>query len=78
MLHIQRAVILLPLCPASLVKRKLQRRRIIHGMCPVGRKDQSVDLNIFVEISHLCNLFGSYYGCCLTIHISFSICCAIK
>ena len=28
--------------------------------------------------SRSCNFCGSYYGCCLTIHISFSLCCELK
>ena len=40
------AVILLPLSPASLMHKNPQRRKIIRGMCPVGRKDRSIDLDI--------------------------------
>ena len=68
------AVILLPLGPVSLMHRNPQRRKIIHGMHPAGHKDQSnFDLNMC-----LCNFCGSYYGCRLTMHISFSLCCALK
>ena len=28
--------------------------------------------------SRSCNFCGSYYGCCLTIHISLSLCCDLK
>ena len=35
------SVILLPLRPASLAHKNPQRRKIIHGMCPVGRRDRS-------------------------------------
>ena len=58
------AVILLPLRPVSLTNKYPQKRKINHGMCPVGRRDQLIDLNIcvFVEISHSCNFCGSYYG----------------
>ena len=34
------AVILLPLRPASLTHKNLQRRKIIHGMRPIGRKER--------------------------------------
>ena len=40
------AVILLPLSPASLTHKNPQRRKIIHGMRPVGRKDRLIDLDI--------------------------------
>ena len=40
------AVILLPLSPASLMHKNPQRRKIIHGMRPVGRKNRSIDLDI--------------------------------
>ena len=54
------SVILLPLRPASLMHKNPQRRKIIHGMRPVGCKDQSIE-HVFVEISHSCNFCGSYY-----------------
>ena len=38
-----RTVILLPLRPASLTHKNPQRRKIIHGTRPVGRKDRSID-----------------------------------
>ena len=73
------SVILLPLCPASLTHKNPQRCKIIHRMRPIGRKHRLNDLNIFfVEISCLLNFCGSYYGCCLMMHISFSPCCALK
>ena len=34
--------------PASLTFKKLQRRKIIHSMRSVGRKDRSIDLNMCV------------------------------
>ena len=40
------AVILLLLSPASLMHKNPQRRKIIHGMRPVGRKNRSIDLDI--------------------------------
>ena len=36
-------MILLPLRHVSLMHKKRQRRKIIHGMNPVGRKDRSID-----------------------------------
>ena len=33
------SVILLPLCPVSLTHKNPQRRKIIHGMHPVGCKE---------------------------------------
>ena len=72
-------VILLPLRPASPAHKNPQRRKIIHGMRPVGGKDRSIDQNnCFVEIICSCNYCGSYYGCCLTMHISLSIFYALK
>ena len=38
---------LLPLRPASLTQKNRQRRKIFHGMRPVGRKERSIDLKIF-------------------------------
>ena len=35
-------LILLPLCPASLTHKNPQRRKIVHGMRPVGRKERSI------------------------------------
>ena len=44
------AVILLALRPATLTHKNPQRRKIICGMRPVGRKDRSIDLKrCFVE-----------------------------
>ena len=39
-------VILLPLRPASLTHKNPQRSKIIHGMRPIGYKDQSIDRSI--------------------------------
>ena len=36
-------VILLPLRPASLAHKNPQRRKLIHGMRPVGGKDRSIN-----------------------------------
>ena len=41
---VTKAVILLPLRPASLTYKNPQRRKIVHGMRPVGHKEQSIDL----------------------------------
>ena len=41
-------VILLPPCPASLMHKSPQRRKIIHDMRPVGCKDRSIDLKMFL------------------------------
>ena len=40
-------VILLPLCPVYLMYKNPQRRKIIHGMRPVGHKERLIDLKIF-------------------------------
>ena len=75
------SVILSPLRLASLTHKNPQRRKIVHGMSPLGLKDRSIDLNMrinFVEISCSCSFCGSYYGCYLTMHTSFSLCCALK
>ena len=53
-------MILLPLHSASLMHKNPQRRKIIHGMRPVGCEDQSIE-HVFVEISRSCNFCGSYY-----------------
>ena len=39
-------VILLPQRPASLTHKNPQRCKIIHGMRPIGYKDQSIDRSI--------------------------------
>ena len=56
------AVILLPLHVASLTHQNPQRCKIIHGMRPIGRKE-------FGRISCSCE----FYGCCLKMHIYFSL-----
>ena len=45
------SVILLPLCPVSLMHKKRQRGKIIHCMHPVGCKDRLIDRaeDVFVE-----------------------------
>ena len=39
-------MIMLPLRHVSLIHKKHQRRKIIHGMNPVGHKDRSEDVLI--------------------------------
>ena len=68
-------VILLPLRPVSLLNKNPKRPKIIPGMGLVGRKDRSIYLNMCIICRNIC---GSYYGCCLMIHFSFSLCCALK
>ena len=62
-------VILLPLRLASLTYK-------IHGM--QRSIDRSILTCVFVEITRLCHFCGDYNGCCLTMHVSFSLCCALK
>ena len=40
--------VLLPLRPGSLTHKSPQRRKIIHGMRPLGSKDRSIDLNMCI------------------------------
>ena len=40
-------VILLPICPASLVHKNPQRHKIIHGICLAGGKEWLIGLKIF-------------------------------
>ena len=47
-IFIKRAVILLALRPASLTHKKPQRRKKIDCMRPVGRKDRSIGLKMFL------------------------------
>ena len=42
-------VILLPLCPVSLIHKNPQRRKIIHGIHAVGHKDQSINRSIWTR-----------------------------
>ena len=50
--------------PDTLKYPKMQH---IHGMHPVGCKEQSIDLNIFSTIPCLCD----FCGCCLKMHVYF-------
>ena len=61
------AVILLPLHVASLKHQNPQRRKIIHGMRPIGRKE-------FGRVSCSCD----FCGCCLKMHIYYSLLCALN
>ena len=47
LIRVNTAVILLPLRPASMTHKNPQRRKIIHGLRPVGRKVRCIDLNTF-------------------------------
>ena len=51
------AVILLQLHPGSLMHKNPQRCKIIHSMCPIGRKDQLVDLKMCICRNILFMLF---------------------
>ena len=42
------SMILLPLRPASLTHKDSQRRKVTYNMCPIGRKEWSIDLKIFL------------------------------
>ena len=51
----------------------------MHVGRPVGRKDRLIDHKIklcFCRTSCLYDFCGGSCGCCLTVHISFSLCCA--
>ena len=41
-------MLLLPPRPASLTYKNLQRPKMIHGMCLLGCKDQSINLNVCI------------------------------
>ena len=71
----QRSVILLPLCPVSLTHSNLQRWKIIHGMCPIGHKEPSINLKIF---SGRISCSSDFCGCCWKIHVYFSLFCALN
>lgn len=45
--------ILLPLHLASVTHKNPQRHKIVHGMHPLGHKDQSIDLNIRVYCKNI-------------------------
>ena len=70
---VSRSGILLPLSPASLTHKKSQRHTKVHGTHPVGCKDQSI-WRCFCRISCSCD----FCGCCLAMHISFSLHCALQ
>ena len=40
--------------------------------------DRSIDLNVYVRNIPFVYFCGSYYGYCLLMYISFSLCCALK
>ena len=58
--------------------RNPQRRKIIHGMRPVGSKDRSIDLNMYIcrNIPFYIYYVAVIIAVVLTMHISFSLCCA--
>ena len=73
------------LCPASCILRLAslmhtnpQRHKIIHGMCPLGRKDRVISDDVFVENPVWCDFCGCSFGCCLTTHLSLTLCCAVQ
>ena len=69
---------LLPLCPASLMHKKCQRHKIIHGKHPMGHKGQCNGCKSLCRISCSYDFCGCSCGCCLTRYISFSLCCALR
>ena len=48
-------------------------------MCPIGRKDQLVDLKMCIcrNVPFMFFLVA-VYGCCLMMHVSFILCYALK
>ena len=69
------AVILLPVRPASLPLKNPQRRKIIHGMGPEGRKkvERSIDLMTFCIVEK-----NDFCGCCLKMLVYLSLFCALN
>ena len=66
----------LSLHPASLMHENPPKRKIIDGMHASCERERLI---VYLQkYTHLCNFCGSYYGSCLTMHISFSLCCALK
>lgn len=75
-------VILLPLHLASLTHKNPQRQKTIHGMRPIGQKDQSIDLNniwmcICGNIQPV-RVISVAVIWLLSMLISSSLCCALK
>ena len=56
-------------CIAFLTHKNPKGWKIIHDMCPIRCRDQSVWTGVFVQIPCSCNFCGGYYGCCLMMHI---------
>ena len=72
----------LPLRPTSLMHKNPRTHKtnylFIACIQQNARINRSIWTCVFVEISCLFNFWGSYYGCCLAMHISLSLCCALK
>ena len=66
--------------PASciLMHKNPQSHKIIYGMCPLGRKDRSISEDVFVENPVWCDFCGCSCGCCLSTHISLTLCFALQ
>ena len=70
-------MILLPLRSASLShKNSPKMPKKIHEMRPVGRKERLIDLKIFLVELLSCSC--DFCGCCLKMHIYFSLFCALN
>ena len=67
------SVILLPL--RSISKNPNNSRHASRGMQRLINRSEHVHLQKSPVPYNFC---GSYYGCCLTMHISFSLCCTLK
>ena len=69
-------VILFPLCPATLMHKNPHRRKIIHEMRPVERKERSIDLKMIfwyniLFVGFLWLLFKDTY--CFSLFCALSI-----
>ena len=55
------------------------QNNLFMAMHPVGRNVRLIILNMCIILQEYptrsCNFGGSYYGCCLMMHISFCLCC---
>ena len=63
---------------ASLMHNNPQRCTKVYGMCPIGHKDWLMLWRCFCRISYSCDFCGCSCGYCLTMHISFSLRCALQ
>ena len=68
-------VILFPLRFASLKHKNPQRRKIIHEMCPVGRKERSIDLKMILWYNIL---FVGFLWLLFLKRCIFSLFCALN